>query len=88
MFFLNLDFNTAKKLYKDSHPETLPRKADEDEKRAAMEDWGCFLCSVCEYIGIQFNWINRGNMRGVLNANQRKMNPSIKEDLVSVFLGY
>lgn len=58
----------ATKLYRrsgfgdsDDRPENI--------RKYAKEDWERFLYSICEYVGVKFDWVSVGSMKEIINDN-------------------
>lgn len=41
----------------------------ENVRKYAKEDWERFFYSICEFVGIHFDWVSVGSVNGIVNDN-------------------
>lgn len=82
----NLDFNIAKKLHRKDTKRTFGNQLEnvyEDRRRFAKDDWGCFLRSICVYIGVKFKEFDHCATSKLLNGNPNISKAKLRKEIVS-----
>lgn len=57
----------ATKLYRSGFGDSDEKP--ENVRKYAKEDWERFLYSICEFVGIQLDWVSVGSVNGTVNDN-------------------